>query len=76
MIASKWPVWSESVTMPSLLPVLVRRPMADRLKREYDAVGFFLSGHPLDEYGDLLQKLRVRRAGGRRGRSRPRRTRA
>jgi DNA polymerase-3 subunit alpha len=34
-------------------------PMADRLKREYDAVGFFLSGHPLDEYGDLLQKLRV-----------------
>ncbi|AWB19957.1 DNA polymerase III subunit alpha [Methylobacterium currus] len=34
-------------------------PMADRLKREYDAVGFFLSGHPLDEYGDLLTKLRV-----------------
>ncbi|MEH3144490.1 MAG: DNA polymerase III subunit alpha [Methylobacterium frigidaeris] len=34
-------------------------PAADRLKREYDAVGFFLSGHPLDEYGDLLKKLRV-----------------
>ena len=34
-------------------------PAAERLQREYDAVGFFLSGHPLDEYGDLLQKLRV-----------------
>jgi DNA polymerase-3 subunit alpha len=34
-------------------------PMSDTLKREYDAIGFFLSGHPLDEYGDLLQKLRV-----------------
>jgi DNA polymerase III subunit alpha len=30
-----------------------------RLQREYDAVGFFLSGHPLDEYGDLLKRLNV-----------------
>lgn len=34
-------------------------PASERLQREYDAVGFFLSGHPLDEYGDLLKKLRV-----------------
>jgi len=34
-------------------------PAAERLQREYDAVGFFLSGHPLDEYGEFLQKLRV-----------------
>jgi DNA polymerase-3 subunit alpha len=34
-------------------------PAAVRLQKEYDAVGFFLSGHPLDEYGDLLAKLRV-----------------
>jgi DNA polymerase III subunit alpha len=34
-------------------------PAAIRLQKEYDAVGFFLSGHPLDEYGDLLTKLRV-----------------
>ncbi|MBF9195184.1 DNA polymerase III subunit alpha [Microvirga terrestris] len=34
-------------------------PAAERLQREFDAVGFFLSGHPLDEYGDLLKKLRV-----------------
>ena len=34
-------------------------PAADRLRKEYEAVGFFLSGHPLDEYGELLRKLRV-----------------
>ncbi|HEX2137748.1 MAG TPA: DNA polymerase III subunit alpha, partial [Microvirga sp.] len=34
-------------------------PAAVRLQREYDAVGFFLSGHPLDEYGDLLKRLGV-----------------
>ncbi|TXM77812.1 DNA polymerase III subunit alpha [Methylobacterium sp. WL69] len=34
-------------------------PMAEKLKREYDAIGFFLSGHPLDEYSGLLEKLRV-----------------
>ncbi|WP_046863360.1 DNA polymerase III subunit alpha [Microvirga massiliensis] len=34
-------------------------PAAVRLQKEYDAVGFFLSGHPLDEYGDLLARLRV-----------------
>jgi DNA polymerase-3 subunit alpha len=34
-------------------------PVAVKLQREYDAAGFFLSGHPLDEYGDLLKKLRV-----------------
>jgi len=34
-------------------------PVAEKLQREYDAAGFFLSGHPLDEYGDLLKKLRV-----------------
>ncbi|NIX77139.1 DNA polymerase III subunit alpha [Microvirga terricola] len=34
-------------------------PPSEKLQKEYDAVGFFLSGHPLDEYGDLLKKLRV-----------------
>ncbi len=32
---------------------------SERLRKEYEAVGFFLSGHPLDEYGDLLKKVRV-----------------
>ena len=30
-----------------------------RLQKEYEAVGFFLSGHPLDEYDELLKRLRV-----------------
>ncbi|MFC7400352.1 DNA polymerase III subunit alpha [Chelatococcus sp. GCM10030263] len=34
---------------------------AQRLQKEYDAAGFFLTGHPLDEYGALLEKLRVQR---------------
>ncbi|MFD1703945.1 DNA polymerase III subunit alpha [Methylopila henanensis] len=33
----------------------------ERLKREYEAIGFFLSGHPLDDYRPLLEKLRVQR---------------
>ncbi|MGL4443001.1 MAG: DNA polymerase III subunit alpha, partial [Alsobacter sp.] len=34
---------------------------AERLQREYDAIGFFLSGHPLDDYEHVLQRLRVQR---------------
>lgn len=41
------------------IPAYEPWPAAIRLQKEYDAVGFFLSGHPLDEYGYLLQKLRV-----------------
>jgi DNA polymerase-3 subunit alpha len=32
---------------------------ADKLRKEYDAIGFFLSGHPLDDYAAALKKLRV-----------------
>jgi DNA polymerase-3 subunit alpha len=32
---------------------------AERLRREYDAIGFFLSGHPLDDYAAVLKRLRV-----------------
>lgn len=34
---------------------------AERLRREHDAVGFFLSGHPLDDYEHILKRLRVQR---------------
>jgi DNA polymerase III subunit alpha len=34
-------------------------PPAERLRREFEAVGFFLSGHPLDSYAKVLEKLRV-----------------
>ncbi|MBO0750739.1 MAG: DNA polymerase III subunit alpha [Bradyrhizobiaceae bacterium] len=32
---------------------------AERLQREYDAVGFFLTGHPLDSYADILPSMQV-----------------
>ncbi len=41
--------------MPNVEPWLP----AERLRREYEAVGFFLSGHPLDDYAAVLKKLRV-----------------
>ena len=45
LVLSKVPPWSA----------------AETLQREYDAAGFFLSGHPLDAYAGLLPKLRVSR---------------
>ena len=44
-----------SIAVPALEPWLP----ADRLQREYEAVGFFLSGHPLDDYAAALKRLRV-----------------
>ncbi|MDB5598885.1 MAG: polymerase alpha subunit [Xanthobacteraceae bacterium] len=45
----------EPLMMPAVEPWLP----ADRLKREYDAVGFFLTGHPLDDYTTALKRMRV-----------------
>jgi DNA polymerase-3 subunit alpha len=36
-------------------------PEAEKLKREFDAVGFFLSGHPLEVYEAALKRLRATR---------------
>ena len=44
-----------SIAVPALEPWLP----AERLQREYEAVGFFLSGHPLDDYAAALKRLRV-----------------
>ena len=43
------------------LPKVPGWPLTDRLRREFDAVGFFLSGHPLDAYASVLGRLRVSR---------------
>src|SRR6476619_6848781 len=45
----------EQIVLPQIEPWLP----AERLRREYEAVGFFLSGHPLDDYAAVLKKLRV-----------------
>ncbi|WP_366555515.1 DNA polymerase III subunit alpha [Aquibaculum sediminis] len=34
-------------------------PAIDRLQKEFDALGFYLSAHPLDSYRNLLQRRRV-----------------
>ena len=47
---------SESTTLP---PPLVPWSTMDRLSHEFNAIGFFLSGHPLDDYKLLLQRARV-----------------
>jgi DNA polymerase-3 subunit alpha len=49
------PTAREPLALPSVEPWLP----ADRLQREYDAIGFFLSGHPLDDYADTLKRMRV-----------------
>ncbi len=43
------------------LPKVPGWPLADRLRREFDSVGFFLSGHPLDGYASVLGRMRVQR---------------
>ena len=44
---------------PIVLPALDQWLPAERLQREFEAVGFFLSGHPLDDYTAALKRLRV-----------------
>ncbi|MEQ1937215.1 DNA polymerase III subunit alpha [Mesorhizobium sp. CN5-321] len=46
---------SEALNLPAAEPWLP----ADRLHREFQVVGFYLSAHPLDEYRAALEKLRV-----------------
>ena len=48
-----------AASAPIVLPAVENWLPAERLQREYDAVGFFLSGHPLDDYAAALKRLRV-----------------
>ena len=45
----------ESLRIPPHKPWLA----SERLQREYDAIGFFLSGHPLDDYASILKRLKL-----------------
>ena len=38
-------------------------PLQERLKREFDAIGFYLTAHPIDAYGDALERHRVQPIG-------------
>jgi len=49
------PAHREPLRLPNADPWLP----SDRLQREYDAVGFFLTGHPLDDYATALKRMQV-----------------
>ena len=50
---------SAAAPAPMTVPAVEAWLPAERLQREYEAVGFFLSGHPLDDYAAALKRLRV-----------------
>ena len=52
-------IFGGSDERPLLLPVVEPWLPAEKLTREHDAVGFYLSAHPLDEYRPVLEKMRV-----------------
>jgi DNA polymerase-3 subunit alpha len=41
------------------LPVCKPWTGSEKLQKEFQAVGFYLSAHPLDEYREMLEKMRV-----------------
>ncbi|RLQ87689.1 DNA polymerase III subunit alpha [Notoacmeibacter ruber] len=41
------------------LPAAERWTSAEKLHREYQAAGFYISAHPLDEYKEVLSRMRV-----------------
>ena len=43
------------------MPKVPGWPFTERLQREFNAVGFFLSGHPLDAYAGVLKRLGIGR---------------
>src|SRR5712675_2037977 len=49
------PAAREAIRLPNVEPWLP----AERLQKEFDAIGFFLSGHPLDDYMTALKRMRV-----------------
>ena len=45
------------------LPEVEDWPIMERLRREFDAIGFYLSAHPLDAYGKSLERIGVLSSG-------------
>jgi DNA polymerase-3 subunit alpha len=55
-------MFAASPAAPALIPRLAQGAVwtaSEKLKREFGAIGFFISGHPLDEYSDALKRLGV-----------------
>jgi DNA polymerase-3 subunit alpha len=43
------------------LPLVPDWPQVEKLQHEFDAMGFYLSGHPLDRYGKSLERAGILR---------------
>ena len=52
-------MFSSGTAEPIRLPDVPNWLPTERLERELSAIGFHLSGHPLDPYADLFEKLRI-----------------
>jgi len=51
--------FGDAAGAPLVLPASQPWTPAERLQKEFEAVGFFLSGHPLDDYAAPLRRLRT-----------------
>ena len=49
----------EDMAASAVLPSVSGWSAMERLAHEFEAIGFFLSGHPLDDYASALKRLRV-----------------
>ena len=58
--AGDWACGGAQDSLLKLRPIKAWTPM-ERLQHEFAAVGFYLSGHPLDAYATVLPKLGVQR---------------
>src|SRR5262249_25256928 len=54
-------LFGASESQRETLPLLVVDdwPVHERLAEEFSAIGFYLSGHPLDQYAKVLKRLGV-----------------
>jgi hypothetical protein len=52
-------LFGEVETREPSLPIVDEWTVPDRLSHEFDAIGFYLSAHPLDEFATTLARLRV-----------------
>src|SRR4029077_8005329 len=52
-------LFGEVETREPTLPVVDEWTVPDRLSHEFDAIGFYFSAHPLDEFSATLARLRV-----------------
>ena len=44
------------------MPLIDDWPAADKLQHEFAAIGFYLSSHPLDAYGNSLERAGILRS--------------